>query len=103
MSSDGPAQPDYTGMTAGEKENAKAEYEVKRKAYADQCRRKRLKGNVALDSVAVATYTGCLHLMLRQMSEVEENRLQVGHTFSDIELLKLRIAEEANLQGLVTR
>ncbi len=50
----GPAQPDYTGMTGWEKENAKAEYEVKRKAYADQCRRKRLKGNVELDSAAVA-------------------------------------------------
>ena len=96
----GPAQPDYTGITAGEKDNAKAEYEVKWKAYADQCRRKRLKGNVALDSAAVARYTGCLHPTLRQMSEVEQNRLQVGHTFPDIELLKLRIAEEANLRGI---
>ena len=96
----GPAQPDYTGMTAREKDNAKAEYEVKRKAYADQCRRKRLKGNVELDSAAVARYTGSLHPTLRPMSEVEENRLQVGQTFPDIDLLKLRIAEEANLRGI---
>jgi hypothetical protein len=96
----GPAQPDYTGMTGREKENAKAEYEVKRKAYADQCRRKRLKGNVELDSAAVARYTGCLHPTLRPMSDVEANRLEVGHTFPDIELLKLRIAEEANLRGI---
>ena len=46
----GPAQPEYTGMTAAEKDNAKEEYEVKWKAYADQCRRKHLKGNVMLDS-----------------------------------------------------
>ncbi len=96
----GPAPPDYTGMTAGEKDNAKAEYEVKQKAYADQCHCKWLKGNVAFDSAAVARYTGCLHPTLRQMSKVEENRLQVGHTFPDIELLKLRIAEEANLRGI---
>jgi hypothetical protein len=34
------------------------------------------------------------------MSEVEENRLQVGHTFPDIKLLKLQIAKEANLRGI---
>ncbi len=51
-------------------------------------------------SSAVARYTGCLHPTLRQMSEVKENRLQVGHTFPDIELLKLRIANEANLRDI---
>ncbi len=34
------------------------------------------------------------------MAEVERHRLRVGHTFPDIEILKLRVAEEANLQGI---
>ena len=34
------------------------------------------------------------------MSDVEANRLEVGHTFPDVHLLQLRIAEEANLQGI---
>jgi hypothetical protein len=34
------------------------------------------------------------------MADVEQERLQVGHTFPDIEILKLRVAEEANLQGI---
>jgi hypothetical protein len=34
------------------------------------------------------------------MADVERERLQVGHTFPDINILKLRVAEEANLRGI---
>ncbi len=48
----------------------------------------------------LATYTGCLHPVLRPMSVVEAERLRVGDTFLDIDTLKLRVAEEANLRGV---
>jgi hypothetical protein len=98
----GPAQPDYTGMDAREEEDAKAKYKVERKAYVDKIRRQRLKLNVADKNTAgsVATYSGCLHPVLRPMSVVEAERLRVGDTFPDIDTLKLRVAEEANLRGI---
>ena len=34
------------------------------------------------------------------MSVVQEERLRVGDTFPDIDTLKLRVAEEANLRGI---
>ena len=96
----GPAPPDYTGMDSNEIEDAKALYKVQRKAYVDQIRRQRLKKHVDKNTTSVGTYTGCLHPVLRPMSVVELNRLKVGDTFPDIDLLKLRVAEEANLRGI---
>ena len=46
------------------------------------------------------SYTGCLHPTLRTMAEVEKSRLKAGHTFPDKDVLKLRVAEEANLRGI---
>ncbi len=60
----------------------------------------RLKKKVHLDSIQVDNYTGCLYPTLQRMAEVERERLQVGHTFPDIDILKLRVAEEVNLQGI---
>jgi hypothetical protein len=34
------------------------------------------------------------------MADMEQERLRVGHTFPDIDILKLRVAEEANLRGI---
>ena len=96
----GPLPPDYTGMNAVEKDMAKKEYEKKRKAYADKTRRTRLKGSVDIHVLAKNQYTGCVHPTLRPMSDVEANRLEVGHTFPDVHVLQLRIAEEANLRGI---
>jgi hypothetical protein len=96
----GPAPPDYTGMNEREKENAKEAYEVKRKAFTDVHWRERMKGNVEMNSAALVNYTGCLHPTLRTMADVEARRLRLGNTFPDIDTLKLRIAEEANLQGI---
>ena len=75
-------------------------YKVQRKAYVDQIRRQRLIKHVDQNTLSVGLYTGCLHPTLRPMSVVEEYRLRVGDTFPEIELLKLRIAEEANLRGI---
>ena len=91
----GPIHPNYEGMTVTEKQFAKDEYERKRKAFTDQKWAKWLK-EAALNSETVQSYTGCLHPTLQIMAEVENSRLEVGHTFPDKELLKLRVAEEAN-------
>ncbi len=48
----------------------------------------------------IEQYTGCLHPTLRTMAEVENSRLLVGHIFTDKDVLKLRVAEEANRQGI---
>jgi hypothetical protein len=87
-------------MDDQEKENAKAKYEVERKAYVDRIRRQRLKLNVDKNTSSLATYSGCLHPVLRPMAVVEANRLRVGDTFPDINTLNLRVAEEANLRGI---
>ena len=89
----GPQQPDYAGMNAVEQDMAKAEFQKKQKAYSNKCRHTRLKGNVDLDVLSKGTYSGCLHPSLRPMSDVESNRLLVGHTFLDVHVLQLRIAK----------
>ncbi len=97
----GHARPDYTGMAKREKEKGKEAHEVKRKAFTDQFWQEHMKQNVELNTAAVANYTGCLHpRTLRTMPDVEAKRLRVGNTFPDIDILKLRIAEEANLRGI---
>ena len=84
----------------GRKKNAKATNEVERKAYVDKIRRQQLKLNVDKNTSSLATYSGCLHPVLRPITVVEANRLRVGDTFPDINTLKLRVAEEANLRGI---
>ncbi len=96
----GPQPPDYSGMTKVEKDMAKDVFEKKRKLWMDKLHCLRLKKKVHLDSIRVDNYTGCLHPTLRQLVEVEQERLRVGHTFPDINILKLRVAEEANLRGI---
>ncbi len=94
---DGPQPPNYSRMTKVEKDMAKDAFEKKRKSWTDKLHRSRLKKKVHLDSIRVENYTGCLHPTLRRMADMERERLQVGHTFPDIDILKLRVAEEANL------
>jgi hypothetical protein len=85
-------------MTVTEKQFAKNEYKRRRKAYTNQKQAKQLK-EAALHTEYVQ-YTGCLHPTLQTMAEVEKSRLEVGHTFSDKDLLKLRVAKEANRRGI---
>ncbi len=94
----GPVCPNCEGMTVTEKQFAKDEYKRKRKAYTNQKWVKRLK-EAALHTEYVQ-YTECLHLTLQTMAEVEKSMLEVGQTFPDKKLLKLRVAEEANRRGI---
>jgi hypothetical protein len=87
-------------MTERKKENTKEAYEVKRKAFTDVRRRERMKRNVEMNSATLVNYTGCLHPTLRTMAGIEARRLRRGNMFPDIDTLKLRITEEANLQGI---
>jgi hypothetical protein len=96
----GPQPPDYSGMTKAEKDMAKDAFEKKRKSWTDKLHRSHLKKKVSLDSIRVDNYMGCLHPTLRRMAEVERHRLRVGHTFPDIDILKLHVAEEVNLRGI---
>jgi hypothetical protein len=91
----GQMYPNYQGMAVMEKKIAKDEYEKKRKAFTDQQRAKRLK-EAAPNTEKVESFTGCFHPTLRTISEVEKSRLKVGHTFPSKEILKLRVAKEAN-------
>jgi hypothetical protein len=93
----GPMRPNYEGMTDAEKEHAKDEYKRKRKAFTHQRQVKCLKEAA---NTEIEQYTGCLHPTLQTMAEVEKSRLQVGHTFPDKDLLKLRVAKEANCHGI---
>jgi hypothetical protein len=93
----GPMHPNYEGMTDAEKEHAKDEYKRKRKTFTNQKQAKRLEEAA---NTEIEQYTSCLHPTLRTMAEVEKSRLEVGHTFPDKDLLRLRVAEEANRHGI---
>ncbi len=79
---------------------AKDALKKKRKSWMDKLHHLCLKKKVHLDSIQVDNYSGCLHPTLRRMADVERERLQVGDTFPDIDILKLRVAEETNLRGV---
>jgi hypothetical protein len=44
--------------------------------------------------------SGCLALVLRPMSEVQQGRLKANQMFPDREILAMGVAEEANLRGI---
>ncbi len=46
------------------------------------------------------SFSGCLALVLRPMSVVQQGCLEANHTFPDREILAMPVAEEANLQGI---
>jgi hypothetical protein len=95
----GPMAPNYEGKSDAEKASLKKEWEKKRKQFTDKKRNERLKAD-SLNKDKGDAYTGCLSPTLRTMVEVEKSRLKAGHTFPDKYLLKLRVAEEANLRGI---
>ena len=72
------------------------------KKFVDDERHKRLKAKKTTTKGA-SDLIGDQTEQLRPMSEVENKRLSVGHTFRSKEVLALRIAEEANLRGISTR
>jgi hypothetical protein len=95
----GPVAPNYKLMSASEASEARIEYQNLRKTYRDGIRRERLRGNKG-ESFDEADYTGDLTPTLRPMALVLSARLQVGHTFLESSLVKLRVAEEANHRGI---
>jgi hypothetical protein len=95
----GPVAPNYKLMSASEASDARIEYQSLRKTYRDGIRRERLRGNKG-ESFNEADYTGDLTPTLRPMELVLSTRLQLGHTFPESGLVKLRVAEEANHRGI---
>ncbi len=85
-------------MSAAAKVLAKKEYTKERKKYTDGLQMKRLKDQN--EEYEPESFSGCLALVLRPMSDVQKCRLEVNHTFPDKEILAMRVAEEANLQGI---
>jgi len=95
----GPVAPNYKLMSASEASDARIEYQRLQKIYRDGIRRERLRGNKG-ESFDEEDYTGDLTPTLRPMALVLSARLQVGHTFPESSLVKLRMAEEANHRGI---
>ena len=91
----GPIPPSYDGMSAAEMAFAKSEFKKVRKKYTDALRMKRLKENH--DEYEPESFSGCLALGLRPMTDVQKGRLEVNHTFPDKEMLLTQVAEVANL------
>jgi hypothetical protein len=95
----GPVAPNYKLMSASEASDARIEYHRLRKIYRDGICRERLRGNKG-ESFDEEDYTGDQTPTLRPMALVLSARLQVGHTFPESSLVKLRVAEEANHRGI---
>ena len=95
----GPVAPNYKLMSASEASDARIEYQRLRKIYRDGIRKERLRANKG-ESFDEEDYTGDLTPTLRPMALVLSARLQVGHTFPESSLVKLRVAEEANHRGI---
>ncbi len=94
----GPKPPKYDGMNDVEKVMAKQEYKRERTKFTDGLPLKWLKDqNKNFDAEG---FSGCLTLGLRTMVDVQKSRLEVNHTFTDKEILVLRVAKEANLRGI---
>ena len=94
----GPKPPLYDGMSAKEMVFAKSEFKKVCNKYTDRLQMKHLKENN--EEYEPEFFSGCLALVLRLMTDVQKGRLEVNHTFSDKEILSMRIAKEANLQGV---
>ena len=94
---DGPSPPDYSVMSEVEKKISKEAYDIDRRKWIDQRRKKRVKSVAEVEIV----WTGVCTSTLRTMNDVENGtRLAVGQTFPTRDLITLRTAEEANLRGI---
>jgi len=94
----GPKPPPYDGMSATEMVFVKSEFKKVCKRYTDGLRMKHLTENN--EEYEPESFSGCLALVLRPMTDVQEGRLEVNHTFPNKEILLMRVAEEANLRGV---
>ena len=92
-----PTQEELNIMTEDEAAAAIAQYRVLCKKWTDAKLRQR-RYNTSLGSLV--EYTGDMTPSLRLMSEVEVRRLNARDSFENKEVLRMRIAEEANLRGV---
>jgi sRNA-binding carbon storage regulator CsrA len=98
----GPQPPDLSNYPESEHSSVMGKYVKARKKFVDDERHRRLK-------TQKSTTKGGGHLsgdqteQLRPMAEVEKSRLSAGNIFRSKDVVKLRIAEEANLRGISTR
>ena len=95
----GPTLPNCDGMTADEADAAKKRYSIDRQKFRKELCRERLraaKGGLFDDK----DYTGDVTPTLRPIAQVINFHLKKRHTFSDRNLIVLRIAEEANCRGI---
>jgi len=81
-------------MSSVEKKIAKEAYDIDRRKWIDQRRKKRVKSLAEVEII----WTGVCTSTLRTMNEVENGtRFAVGQTFPNRDLITLWTAEEANL------
>lgn len=90
-----PEKPDVSEMEADEADAAIKAWRVARKRWTD--RRARQRRNAKNDSGDLGVYSGDCSPMLRMMTDVMQRRLMPGDSFQNKEVLRMRIAEEANL------
>ena len=94
---DGPSPPDYSVMSSVEKTIVKEAYNIDKRKWIDQRRKKQVNSKAEIE----LNWTGVCTSTLRTMNEVENGtRLAVGQTFPNRDLIKIRTAEEANLRGI---
>jgi hypothetical protein len=85
-------------MSSAELAETKKEYKKERKRYTDGLRMKHL--NAQNEDFKPDSFTGCLSLTLRPMTEVILFWLDVNHNFPNKKILTMRVAKEANLRGI---
>ena len=98
----GPEPPDLSKYPESEQDAVLAAYLVKRKAFTNRDRHRRVKKSKS-EAKLSGTVSGAQIEQLRCMSEVETHRLLEGDTFKNKEVLQLRISKEANLRGISLR
>ena len=95
----GPEMPCYSGMSAAERQVSKEVFVKQRKKHIDASRHTMLREAEIHHNESTATiiFTGNLSPTLRTMDQVRRERLCIGLTFPNQEIILLRVAEEANL------
>lgn len=96
----GPEAPNLEGMDEDQVTTAMNLYRKARKAFNDRCLYRQSKLSVGGDDDGqddVIEYTGVCTDKLRMMTEVESFPMMVGHTYPSPQIVRLRLAEEANL------
>ena len=90
-----PPKPDVSGMDEEDAAAAVKVWRKQRKAWTD--RRARQRRHQRAGIADLIQYTGDSTRTLRLMSVVQQRRLMSGESFETKDILRMRIAEEANL------